>query len=217
MKSLIDLQIAVLADDNNGIQSYLSEIDRKTETELFQRAGQHFGFKTVIVEGKCFAHRASLATVFGFQSESGVRMQFTRNEIPSRNYSSFAQNVRSKITQELGLREQDKSAILVGWDAFLVAGMQSTTDQAKQVQKYLLEAERAARVASGVGLDIDLYKARQSKIDEIDKLSKILARIDRIGDNNAKLKQAMLHHVECELGSLFVPMGKQMELLEANN
>lgn len=92
--------------------------------------------------------------------------------------------------------------------------MASTNDQGRLVQKYLLETERAARIANGVGLDIDLHKARQNKIDEIDKLSKIIARIDRLGDSNKKVKQAMLSHVESELGELFVKRTHQMELLQ---
>ncbi|WP_067519560.1 hypothetical protein [Endozoicomonas ascidiicola] len=212
MKSLIELQIAVLADDNTGIQSYLSEIDRKTETELFQRAGEHFGFKTVLIEGRCYGRRSSLARVFGYTDESGVRKIFTRLQIPTRSIGSFGQNVRSELIEALDLSPKDTKATLICWDSFLVAGMHSTTDQAKQVQKYLLETERAARIANGVGLDLDLHKVRQNRLAEADQVSKMLARVDRIQD--ASMKRVALAEINDAMGGTLKKHGMQIDLLE---
>ena len=212
MKSLIELQIAVLAEDNNGIQSYLSEIDHKTETEMFKRAGEHFGFKTVVVEGRCYGRRSSLAHVFGYTDESGVRKIFSRLQIPTRSIGSFGQNVRSEIITALDLSTKDTKATLICWDSFLVAGMHSTTQQAREVQKYLLETERAARIANGIGLDIDLQKVRQTRLAEADQVSKMLARVDRIQDHI--MRKVALAELNEAMGGTLKKHGVQIDLLD---
>lgn len=215
MKSLIDLQIAVLADDNSGIQSYLSEIDRKTETEMFQRAGEHFGFNTVVVEGVCYGNRSSLTPIFGFQTESGLRKIASKLEIPARSIGSYGQTGRAKICEALNLSPKDNKATLIGWDAFLVFGMASTNEKGREVQKYLLEVERAARIANGASLDIDLQKVRENQIRELDQVTRILARIDRI--NNPVMKKAALTSFDITIGGDLTEICIQEDLIDGGN
>jgi len=59
------------------------------------------------------------------------------------------------------LHPNDGKTVFIGWGAFLIAGMQGTNPAARAVQLYLLQMERAGRVA-GTIVDIiqnDLFKA----------------------------------------------------------
>jgi hypothetical protein len=57
---LVDLQIAVINQDKDAVQALINEIDRRTENEMFRRAGEHFGFKTVEAYGRRIANRAEM-------------------------------------------------------------------------------------------------------------------------------------------------------------
>ncbi|MGI9278217.1 MAG: hypothetical protein ACR2PX_01095 [Endozoicomonas sp.] len=210
---MIELQIAVLGEDQAGIQDYLCEIDRKTESELFQRAGEHFGFKTVVVEGRACANRATISSVLGYQNESGVRMACQRHEIRSEKITAYAQNVRKLITEELELHVNDVKANLINWDGFLIAAMHSTTKEGKLVQKYLLECERSVRIANGI--DLDLHKVRENQIKELDQVSRILARVDRIKD--PVMKKAALAELNDVLGGTLKQHGMQFDLLNGES
>ena len=189
MKSMIDLQIAVLNEDQNEIHSILNELDRKTESEMFAKAARHFGFKTLEHHGRRFVMRRHLAPVFGYIDESGLRKLCERHDLETVSLGAFGQNVRDLAVQELGLSRNDGKSIFVGWDAFLLAGMESTTDAAKQVKLYLLQMERAGRVAGGA---LDAVKARANRINEADKISLIASRIDRMQNNTFRQQVAEL-------------------------
>lgn len=147
MKSMIDMQIAVMNEDHDEIRSILSELDRKTESDMFAKAASHFCFKTVEHRGRRLAMRSEIASVMGYKGESGLRMLCERHDLETVSLGAFAQDVRMLVCQDLGLHKFDGKTVFVGWDAFLLAGMESTTDAAKQVKLYLLQMERAGRVA----------------------------------------------------------------------
>ena len=58
----------------------------------------------------------------------------------------FQPEVESLIRNELDLNSNDHSAILYDWPAFLIGGMNSSNEPARQVQLYLLKMEKTARV-----------------------------------------------------------------------
>lgn len=208
MKSILDLQIAVLGEDNEAVQDILSEIDRKTESQMYMKAAEEFGFQTIEHHGRRLAMRRQIAKVMGYMDESGLRKLCERHDLETVSMGTFGQSVRDIAVRELGLKRNDGKSIFIGWDAFLLGGMQGTTAEAKKIQLYLLSMERAGRVASGA---IDITKARASKISEADKVVSMVARAERI--SNQKLKQATLKYLDEVLeGALVIP--EQLLLLD---
>lgn len=187
MTSFVDLQIAVLNKDHDTIKSILSELDRRTESDMFQRAAAHFGFKSVEHHGRRFSMRAEIARVMGYKGESGLRMLCERHDLEAVKVGTFAQNVRMSFAETLGLHANDGKTVLVGWDVFLLAGMESTTDAAQTVKAYLLQMERAGRVA---GAALDVAHSRLLRIQDAEKVSLIAFRLDRMKDTEFKKKVA---------------------------
>ncbi len=187
MSSILDMQIAVLNDDGDAVHSILSELDRKTESEMFQRAADHFGFQTAEHHGRLLAMRAEIATVMGYKDESGLRKLCQRHDLETVSLGTFGQNVRMSIAEQMGLHPNDGKTIFVGWDAFLVAGMGATSPAAKNVQAYLLQMEKAGRVA---GSALSMAQQRMQRISEANKVSLIASRVDRMQNNALKKKVA---------------------------
>ncbi len=191
MTNLIDLQIAVLDEDIDETQSLIREIDRRTESDVYSKAAAHFGFKTIEHLGRQFAMRAEVAHIFGYKGESGLRMLCERYQIETVSMGSFAQNVRIKIREELKLPEKDGKTVFIGWDAFLLAAMESKTPQAKAVKSYLLKMERAGRVAAGA---LDFAKERNDRIKQTRVIVQLIGEVDRIKDQ--RFRQVAAEHVD---------------------
>ena len=199
--SMFDLQIAVLEDDKPEIHALLSELDRRTESEMFARAAEHFGFKTVEVHGRRLAMRSEIASVMGYKDESGLRKLAQRYDLESVSPGTFGQNVRMFVAEQLGLHKKDGKTILVGWETFLLAGMQGTNPAAGEVKIYLLRMEKAGRVAGGA---LSVAQQRTNRLNEADKVSQIAARIDRM--HNSAYKQNVAKYLNELLdGALQVP------------
>ena len=58
----------------------------------------------------------------------------------------FQPEVEIQIRTDLDLLDGDHKTILYDWPAFLIGGMNSTNEPARQVQLYLLKMEKTARV-----------------------------------------------------------------------
>jgi len=210
VNTLNDIQIAVLEDDKAEINTYLQELDRKTESKMYLQAAEHCGFKTVELHGRRFAMRAEIATVMGYKDESGLRKLCQRYDLETLSPASFGQNVRKLISNELGLHPKDGRSVLVTWDVFLLAGMAGTTDAAKQIKLYLLKMEKAGRVASGV---VDGANRHDTGINRVEKIVKIVDRATRIPDIFAKNNMYKLLNKELA-GIVRLPV--QTELLPSD-
>lgn len=188
--SLITLQIALIDDDRNSIQSLVSEIDRKTENEAYRQAGEHFGFQTAEWSGRRIAYQGDLARVFGYSDPSGLRKLAERYDLEALQMGWFGQNVLTKIRATFNLEVKTSRAIFFTWPTFLVAGMASSNVQAEKVKRYLLECERAARV--GGGLLASGKHEREARQDSFRRAATI-ARID--GMKNPTLQRLALTEI----------------------
>ena len=208
--NLNTLQIALIDDDRAGVQTLLSEIDRKTENDLFRRAGEHFGFKTAEAGGRRVAYLPELATVFAYADSSGLRKLVERYDLESCFLAGYGKNVRQLLIDSFGIHKNSGNATFVTWATFLVAGMVSTTANSDAIKRYLLDSERAARIGGSV---IDATKARQSRLLIADKVITMVSKADRIRDENLRLK--VLQHLDDALdGALAIP--KQADLFKAD-
>lgn len=201
MSSITDFQIAVLSDDKAHIRELLNEVDRRSENDMFRKAGEHFGFKTVEHQGRRLAIRAEIARVMGYKDESGLRKVCERYDLATLSLGGFGQNVRMLIIETFGLHPQDGKTVLVGWETFLLAGMQGQSDEARQVQLYLLQMEKAGRVA---GATLDIAKGRHMRIGEAGKVVMMVSRAERI--KSKTLRTNVLRYVDDVLdGALKLP------------
>lgn len=175
MKSILELQIAVMSDDKAGVHAVLDEIDRRTENEMFKKAGEHFGFETMEWNARRIAFRPDLSTVFGYNSESGLRMLAERYDLEVVQLGWFAQDVRTKAIETFKIEGKVSRATFVTWQTFLLAGMVSTTPTADTIKMYLLQSEKAARIAAGT-----LAISRDAKFEAEAKVINLLYYADRI-------------------------------------
>lgn len=199
MKSILELQIAVMSDDKSGIHAVLDEIDRRTENEMFRKAGEHFGFETVETGGRRIAYLPPLSAVFGYSDASGLRKIAERYDLDTSQIGCYGQNVRHMLLEKFGIHNKAAHATFVTWQVFLLAGMVSTTPSADTIKMYLLQAEKAARIASGT-----LAITRGSQLDEAAKVINLVSRADRI--KSAPLREFALRHLDEVLdGALALP------------
>lgn len=206
MKSFIELEAAILSEDQSQIRDYLAEIDRKTESAMFRQASEHFGFRTVEHHGRRFAMRAEIGRVMGYIDESGLRKMASRYDLEAISVGTFGQGVRMSIVEELGLDKRDGKTVLVGWDTFLLAGMHGTNDAAKAVKLYLLNIERAGRVAAGV---TDVARERSRRIDDAAKVVNMVSKASR--EKNAQVRARLMEYIDAATdGALNLP--KQLEI-----
>lgn len=199
--NLADLQIALIDNSLAGVRAVIDEIDRRTENEMFRRAGEHFGFPTGEWSGRRVAYQGDLARVFGYADPSGLAKLAERYELEAINLAWYGQNVRTSVRETFGLEAKTSRATFFTWPTFLVAGMAATTSNADQIKRYLLECERAARIGGGV---LDLAKARDARIDHAAKVVAMVSKADRIQD--AQLRALALTHIDEALdGALQLP------------
>lgn len=199
MKSILELQIAVMSDDKSGVHAVLDDIDRRTENDMFRKAGEHFGFETMEWNGRLIAFRPDLSCVFGYSDESGLRKLGERYDLEAIQLGWFGQNVRTKAIETFKIEGKVSRATFVTWQTFLLAGMVSTTPAADSIKMYLLQSEKSARVAAGT-----LAITRDSQLDAAAKVINLISRADRI--KTTQLRDYALHHLDDLLdGALGLP------------
>lgn len=198
---LNDLQIALIDNDQAAVRAVIDELDRKTENERFQRAGELFGFKTVETGGRRIGYLPEIAGVMGYADASGLRKLGERYDLEAFSLGGYGQNVRQFLLESFGIHKQAGHATFVTWPTFLVAGMVATTANADAIKRYLLASERAARIGGGM---LDIAKAKNARIDQAAKVVAMVSRADRI--QNADLRARVLLHIDDALdGALKLP------------
>ncbi|WP_275098092.1 hypothetical protein [Sedimenticola hydrogenitrophicus] len=191
MKSITDLEIAVLNQDYSEVQSILADLDKHTELMAFRKAAAHFGFSLFEHHGRGYAMRRELGLIYGYMDESGLRKLCERWGTETLSLGTFGHDVRDLAIQQLGLSRNDGKTIFVGWDTFLLAGMESQTDAAKKVKAYLLHMERAGRIAGGA---LSVVQSRHIRLEEAEKVSKIASRIDRM--KNTQFRSRVARYID---------------------
>ncbi|SEO64909.1 hypothetical protein [Nitrosovibrio sp. Nv6] len=205
MKSILELQIAVMNGDKSGVHTVLDEMDRRTENEMLLRAAEHFKFETIEWNGRRIAYRPDLSRVFGYSDESGLRKLGERYDLEAIQLGWFGQNVRTIALETFKIEGKTTRACFVTWPTFLVAGMVSTTAAADSIKLYLLQAEKAARIAAGT-LEI---KRDQSRFDSAAKVVNLISKAERIKDQ--KLREFALRHIDDLLDGA-LELGQQGDL-----
>jgi len=199
--NLSDLQIALIDNSKAGVRAVIDEIDRRTENEMFRRAGEHFGFKTAETGGRRIGYLPEIAGVMGYSDASGLRKLAERYDLESVAMGGYGQNVRQFLLETFGIHKQAGHATFVTWPIFLVAGMVSTTAKAEAIKRYLLDCERAARVGGGM---LDIARSQDARLDRAAKVVAMVSKADRIAD--AALRQQVLIHIDDALdGALHIP------------
>jgi len=162
INSIGDLQIALLEDNNEAIKNYIERVDRESSNEAMRRAGEQFGFPIVEIEGVIRTSGGYLAQLFGYKNTFSLPRLLATRGIFGISVGGFLQKLVKKrgdlskmdksnhdeitIQEALGLDPQDRKSILYDWPAFLIGGMNSTNEEAKAVQAYLLRMEKIARI-----------------------------------------------------------------------
>lgn len=206
--NLNDLQIALIDNDQAAVRAVIDEIDRRTENEMFLRAGEHFGFPTGDWSGRRVAYQGHLAAVFGYSDPSGLAKLAEKYNLESINLAWYGQEVRTSIRKTFELEDKTSRAVFFTWPTFLVAGMYSKAPNAEKVKRYLMERERAARIGGGM---LDIAKAKNARLDQAAKVVAMVSRADRI--QNADLRARVLLHIDEALdGALRIP--RQSDLFE---
>jgi len=200
VKSILELQLAVMSDDKAGVHAVLDDIDRRTENEIFRRAGEHFGFETTEWNGRRIAFRPDLSRIFGYSDESGLRKLAERYDLEVVQLGWFGQNVRTKAIETFKIEGKVSRATFVTWQTFLLAGMVSTTDAADAIKIYLLQAEKSARIAAGT---MDVLRDN-SRMDSVSKVVNLISKAERI--KTQQLRDFALRHIDDLLdGALNLP------------
>ena len=199
--NLNDLQIALIDNSKAGVRAVIDEIDRRTENEMFRRAGEHFGFQTGEWSGRRLGYQGDLARVFGYADPSSRAKLVERYELETMNLSWFGHDGRTSVRQMFGLELKTSRANFYTWPTFLVAGMAATTPAADAIKRYLLDCERAARVGGGM---LDIARSQDVRLDRAAKVVAMVSKADRIAD--APLRQQVLIHIDDALdGALHIP------------
>ena len=137
INNILDLQIALMEDNNSAIKGYVERLDRETSNAAMRRAGKHFGFPTVEIEGVVRTNLRHLMRVFGYKRLWPIRKLLEERGIYGIKLGDFEQNTQSLIQEALHLDPSDYSA-LSDWTAFLIGGISSTNEEARIVQTYFL-------------------------------------------------------------------------------
>jgi hypothetical protein len=87
-----------------------------------------------------------LAEVFGYKSPNSLLELLKRWGIEGIKMGGFTYDTCIEIRKDLELEDADHKSILYDWPAFLIGGMNSSNEPARQVQLYLLKMEKTARV-----------------------------------------------------------------------
>ncbi len=199
MRSLIDLEKALLEENVQDVSHYLEELDKKTGNDAMRKAGGEFGFKTLEINGMVMAHMASASAILGYSNVSGLTNLLSAFQIMTYKIGWFIPEVKTRLRETFDLNEKDSQATFITWDAFLVAGMHGQNAAARRVKIYLLQAERAYRINLATkdirdNEEIELKKDRaiESIIGRIGKttdsalLEVLYERLDRLAGRRIK-------------------------------
>lgn len=192
MKTITDLDIAVLTDNTDEVHSVIQELDRKTESAVFAKAAEHFGFKTIKHAGRRYAMRREISKIFGYTNESGLRKLCEKYQLETIQLGDRVLAGRDKAVEDLDLKRLDPKTALIGWEAFLLASIESTTPQARAVHGYLLAMERAARIAAGALLE--KKTAANAEVKHIESLASAVIKLEKVKDE--RLRQFLTERLD---------------------
>jgi hypothetical protein len=175
MKNLLYLQEGLLKEDHSIVSGYIDELDMKTANDEMVKAGEKFGFKTILIHGKVYGLMAEIAGNLGYLDPSSYGRLLKKWDIYTPTVGGFGSNYRRLVVEKLGVNEYDGSSLLVDWTGFLIGGVKGEGKNADAVLAYLLEREREARINAAT---VDQVKAEEHTMrKELHRIKMLKERI----------------------------------------
>jgi len=172
MKNLLYLQEGLLKDDHAIVSGYIDELDMKTANDEMAKAGEKFGFKTILIHGKVYGLMAEIAGNLGYLDPSPYGKLLKKWDVYTPTVGGFGSNCRMLMVIE----QFDGKSLLVDWTGFLIGGVKGEGENADAVLAYLLEREREARINAAT---VDQVKAEEhtmrKELHRINVLTKKIA------------------------------------------
>lgn len=193
MKSILDLQHALLKDDPDAVSDFFSEANRRTSNASMQAAADHFGLKVAFLDGWLVTSTAEIAKLMGYKSESAVRNLRQKYNLMSFNCGTSS-SMMTKLAEVFDLHRNDGRTLFCGWDTVLVSAMKGRTAEAESLQAYLIECERTVRILS----DKEVQGMRRQSLRELAFLQGAIKDIRKSPDD--PMTQFYRQRVEAVLG-----------------
>lgn len=193
MKSIIELQRALLADDADGVKVFIDNADRHSGNEAMLAASKTLGFKVAYLNGWLVTTGAEIGALMGHTSDSAIRKM--RRKYPLMTFSGgWSLPEFTTIREVFDLEAKDTRTVFHWWDSILVAGAKGKTPEADRVLLYLLDCERALRLISNK----DIRDSETLNIRRITELGKAVDRIRTAPDD--PLRKLYIEQVESAFG-----------------
>ena len=193
MKSILDLQHALLRDDPDAVSDFFSEANRRTSNASMQAAADKFGFKVAFLDSWLVTTTGEIAHLMGYKSDSAVRNFRQKYNLMAFNCGTSS-SMMTKLAEVFDLHRNDGRTLFCGWDTVLVAAMKGRTPEAEAIQAYLIECERLVRLLS----DREVQGMRQQGLRELVFLQKAIRDIRKSPDD--PLTQFYQERIETVLG-----------------
>lgn len=126
MKSILDLQHALLRDDPDAVSEFFSEANRRTSNQSMQAAADRFGFKVAFLDGWLVTTTGEIANLMGYKSDSAVRNLRQKYNLMAFNCGTSS-SVMTKLAEVFDLHRNDGRTLFCAWDTVLVAAMKGRT------------------------------------------------------------------------------------------
>jgi hypothetical protein len=193
MKSIIELQRALLADDADGVKAFIDNADRHSGNEAMLAASKALGFKVAYLNGWLVTTGAEIGALMGHTSDSAIRK--LRRKYPVVTVSGGGSLPEfTKVKEIFCLDPSDGRTVFHWWDSILIAGARGKTPEADRVLLYLLDCERALRLLSNK----DVRDSETLNIRRITELGKAVDRIRQAPDD--PLRDLYVEQVESAFG-----------------
>lgn len=206
MRSLLVLEAEILKGSVDGVKNYLEDLDRKTANDAFKLLGEHLGLTILEIDGICYAHLGRASQIMGYTDPSSLSQLTRAYQIMTPKIGWFEDETRSRIRETFNLDPKDSQATFVPYAGFLIAGMSGTTDGAKKIKLYLLEAERVARIGIAT---LDQFKLEMYRLKRIEKIITFASKLTNMPDS--PYKDEAIGAFECLTGKTF-PRSRQLKL-----
>lgn len=205
MKSILDLQRALLSDDPHAVRDILDETNRKTSNQAMLAASEALGFKVGLLDGWFVTTGAEISRLLGHKSESTVREMRRKYGLMSFN-GGVSSTEMTKLREVFGLSENGRPPVFCGWDTVLVCGARGRTPEADKILLYLIDCERALRVIT----DRDLLEHQKLARRDCKDLAKLIQQYRSSPDD--PLTQLLGEKIESAFG-VKIPPRSQLKLI----
>jgi hypothetical protein len=129
------------------VHSILEQLDLLSANECLRQLGEEWHFHTIEIQGlRLMAGRDLARLVYGVDNPANIHRMLARFWRKPLYLQSYSQNSKVKIRRELGIHTSATSVSLVTWADVLIVAMRGQTEWEKELQQYLLKAERENRI-----------------------------------------------------------------------